>query len=218
MIGVAAASTVIVLLEPVRGIGAVVAIGIGTAAATWLGTRDALDVPRSVPWAAMLVLAVIAVARAPMGSHDMWAYASYGRLVEHYHVDPYHVVVARFPHDPVVELVGRGRWHTPSAYGPLLVGAAVVVSRLAKTNLLELRLAFQVFAAIAMLACVWVVERTTQRPTVIVLAGLQPMVWVSVVNGAHADVYVAARRRGRRRRVPTRPASAPRSPSAWPRS
>ena len=51
-----------------HGLAGVCAIGIGTAAATWLGTRDELDIPRSLPWAAMLLLAVIAVARAPMGS------------------------------------------------------------------------------------------------------------------------------------------------------
>jgi alpha-1,6-mannosyltransferase len=191
LLGVIVASTAIVLLRNPHGAAGVIAIGIGTVAATWLGTRDTLDIPSAGPWAGVILLAVIAVARAPIGSHDMWSYASYGRLLEHYHANPYHLGVAGFPGDPVFRLVG-GTWkHTPSAYGPLLVGAAAMVSRLAHTNLVELRLGFQIPAAIAMLACVWIVARTTKRPAVVVLVGLQPMVWISVVNGAHADVYVA---------------------------
>jgi hypothetical protein len=191
LIGVSAASAAIVLLGNLRGAASVVAIGVGTAAATWVGTRETLHVARSTPWAAMSLPAVIAVARAPLGSHDMWAYASYGRLVEHYHANPYDVVIARFAHDPVVQLVGVGWRHTPSAYGPLFVGVAAVISRLAGTHLLIVRLAYQVPAALAIFACVWIVARTTTRRAVVVLVGLQPMVWISVVNGAHADVYVA---------------------------
>ena len=191
MIGIAVASTAIIMLRALHGGAGIAAIGIGTAAATWVGTRETTNVPPGMPWVAMLLLAVIAVARAPMGSHDMWAYASYGRLVEHFHADPYHVVVAQFPGDPVFRLVGGGWRHTPSAYGPLFVGVSAVVSRLAGTNLLRLRLGFQIPAAVSMFACVWIVARTTKRPSAVVLVGLQPMVWISAVNGAHADTYVA---------------------------
>jgi 4-amino-4-deoxy-L-arabinose transferase-like glycosyltransferase len=191
LLGVVVASTATVLLRDPHGVAGVVAIGIGTAAATWLGTRDPLQLSTATAWTAVLVLAVMAVARAPMGSHDLWSYASYGRLVEHYHANPYHVVVARFRSDPVFRLVG-GTWqHTPSAYGPLLVAAAAIVSRLAHANLVELRLGFQIPAALAVLACVGIVAHTTKRRAAIVLVGLQPMVWISVVNGAHLDVYVA---------------------------
>ncbi|MDQ1481318.1 MAG: hypothetical protein QOI44_2179 [Actinomycetota bacterium] len=191
LIAVAAAATALVMLRDLHGVAGVTLIALGTAAATWLGTRETLHVPRAAPWAAMILLAVIAVSRAPLASHDMWAYASYGRLLEHYHADPYHVVVAQYPHDPLFQLVGRVWWHTPSAYGPLLVGFSAVLSRLAQSSLLVLRLGFQVPAAVAMFACVWIAARTTKRRAVVVLIGLQPMVWISVVNGAHADVYVA---------------------------
>ena len=191
LIGVAVACTAIVMLRDLHGLAGVAAIGIGTAAATWVGTREASNVPPSLPWAAMLLLAVIAVARAPMGSHDLWAYASYGRLLQHYHADPYHAVVAQFPGDPVFRLVG-GTWqHTPSAYGPLFVGVAAAVSKFAGTNLLRLRLGFQIPAALAMFACAWIAASTTGRRALVVFVGLQPMVWISVVNGAHADAYVA---------------------------
>jgi hypothetical protein len=191
LIGVAVACTAVVMLRDLHGLAGVAAIGVGTAAATWVGTRDTSNVPPSWPWAAMLLLAVIAVARAPMGSHDLWAYASYGRLLQHYHADPYHAVVAQFPGDPVFRLVG-GTWqHTPSAYGPLFVGVSAIISRLAGTYLLRLRLGFQIPAALAMFACAWIAARTTGRRALVVLVGLQPMVWISVVNGAHADAYVA---------------------------
>jgi hypothetical protein len=191
LIGAAVVCTVIVLMRNPHGVLGVAIIGLGTAAATWVGTRETLHVPTAMPWLAMLGLAAISVALAPIGSHDMWAYASYGRLVEHYHLNPYHAVPAQFPGDPVFRLVG-GTWqHTPSAYGPLFTGVSAIVSRLAGTDLLLVRLGFQIPVAIAMFACVWIAARTAKRRAVVVLVGLQPMVWISVVNGAHSDVYVA---------------------------
>ena len=191
LIGVAVVCTAVVLMRNPHGVVGVVLVGIGTAAATWVGTRRTTQLPTAMPWAAMMLLGVIAVALVPIGSHDMWAYASYGRLVEHYHANPYHAVVAQFPGDPVFRLVG-GTWqHTPNAYGPLFTGVSAIVSRLAGTNLLLVRLGFQVPAAIAMFASVWIAARTAKRRAVVVLVGLQPMVWISVVNGAHADVYIA---------------------------
>lgn len=144
--------------------------------------------PRSL-WPAVLILAVLAVARAPIGSHDLWSYAFYGRMVSHHGVDPYTAVPASFPHDVVYPVVG---WRdTPSGYGPLFTAYSAGVTRVAGESLLAMRLGFQLLAAGAVLWCLGVLSRSGQVAT-LVLVALQPFVWVSVVNGGHNDAVTAA--------------------------
>lgn len=144
--------------------------------------------PRSL-WPAVLILAVLAVARAPIGSHDLWSYAFYGRMVSHHGVDPYSAVPASFPHDVVFPVVG---WRdTPSGYGPLFTAYSAGVTRVAGDSLVVMRLGFQLLAAGAVLWCVRTISRSGQVAT-LVLVALQPFVWVSVVNGGHNDAATAA--------------------------
>jgi len=163
-------------------------IGIGTAVALWAGTRRELSVSPAVLWGALIVLAGAAVARAPMGSHDLWSYAMQGRILEHYHANPYVSVPARFAPDPIL---ARAGWqHTPTPYGPLFVAFAALVSRVAGTNLVALRLGFQIPVSLAVLASIGIAMHATKSQTVAALAGLQPFVWCAVVNGGHNDAFL----------------------------
>jgi alpha-1,6-mannosyltransferase len=188
----ALSSAVLVVANPHHS-GAVALIVAGAAAALWLGLRRTSAVPPWTLWTVAVVLAAIAVARAPLGSHDLWSYAAYGRLFEHYHADVYHTVPARFPHDPIIRLVGTGWLHTTSAYGPLFVGFAAAVTRIAGVHLLAVRLAFQLTAAASVLGATAIAAHALprhERHRAIALIALQPLVWSSFVNGGHNDVYL----------------------------
>jgi alpha-1,6-mannosyltransferase len=149
----------------------------------------AADRPPAVLWPVVAVVAVLAVARCPIGSHDLWSYAFYGRMVSHHGVDPYTAVPASFPHDVVYPVVG---WRdTPSGYGPLFTAYSAGVTRLAGESLLIMRLGFQLLAAGAVLWCLRALSRSGQVAT-LTLVALQPFIWVSVVNGGHNDAIVAA--------------------------
>jgi hypothetical protein len=177
-----------ILLRNPRGNAGIILIALGTATAIWAGTRREFAANPGVVAATLLTLAIVAVARAPFGSHDMWSYAMYGRILEHYRANPYVVLPSHFTGDRVLALVG---WrHTPSAYGPLFTMLSAVVSRLAGTNLLALRLGFQIPVAAAVLASIWMVARTTGSMAAAALIGLQPLMWCSVVNGGHNDAFV----------------------------
>jgi len=150
--------------------------------------RSAERAPRLL-WAAVLTLAVLAVVRAPIGSHDLWSYAFYGRMVSHHGADPYTAVPASFPRDVVYPVVG---WRdTPSGYGPLFTAYSAGVTRLAGESLLVMRLGFQLLAMGSVLWCLRVLARSGQVAT-LTLVALQPFVWVSVVNGGHNDAIMAA--------------------------
>ena len=76
-------------------------------------------------------LMLLAIALSPMGSHDVWSYTMYGRMVSQYGVSPYSHVPQNFPHDPFLPLVAKGWRHTSSVYGPVFVVFSALGSALA---------------------------------------------------------------------------------------
>ena len=140
-------------------------------------------------WPAVAVMAFLAVLRAPIGSHDLWSYVSYGRMVSQHGANPYVTVPAAFPHDISHRLVG---WrHTPSVYGPLFTLYSAALTKVAGNSLWVARLGFQLLAAGSVAWCLLALQRAG-RYAALTLVALQPFVWVSVVNEGHNDAVMAA--------------------------
>jgi hypothetical protein len=67
-------------------------------------------------WLGALIAGLIYVLTPALFSHDIFAYASYGRLLVVYHANPYFTMALAYPHDPLFEI---NDWSmVPSAYGP----------------------------------------------------------------------------------------------------
>jgi hypothetical protein len=133
-------------------------------------------------------LIVLAVAVPPHGSHDLWSYAMYGRMVSHYHASPYLHVPSEYPGDPIRHLV---TWtHTRSVYGPLFTALSAGVMAVAGGSTLLARLAFQGSAALALIAVVGMLWRLGSAPLGLALLVLNPVVLVGIVNGGHNDLLV----------------------------
>jgi alpha-1,6-mannosyltransferase len=187
---VAAAVPALVLVAfAVHGLIADGLIALGTGGACYIGYRRTWDVRPGWVVAIVVALALASCARAPTGSHDLWSYAMYGRIFQHYGADPYHVAPITFRSDPVLLHVG---WrHTVSVYGPVFVGWSAIASALAGAHVVALRLWFQISSAIGVALMLAVIAHETRRAQRVVFVALQPMVWGSVVNGGHNDVFVA---------------------------
>jgi alpha-1,6-mannosyltransferase len=82
--------------------------------------------------------------------------------------------------------------NTPSVYGPAFVAIAAAGSRLAGTSVLVARLYHQLVAAGALTVALTLIWRRTHDATRVALLGLNPLMLVSVVNGAHNDALVGA--------------------------
>lgn len=68
-------------------------------------------------WLGALAAGLVYIFTPGLLSHDIFAYASYGRLLVVYHANPYFTLASTYPHDPLVAL---NDWSmVPSAYGPL---------------------------------------------------------------------------------------------------
>jgi alpha-1,6-mannosyltransferase len=136
------------------------------------------------------VLLLLAVIRPPAESHDVWAYAWYGRVVAHYHASPYKHAPAAYPNDKWARHVDRIWSKDKSVYGPVFTvvsGAGMLVFGF---SFLAARLFFQAVAALCVAGAIALVWRRTRSPAAVAALGLNPLVIVSVVNGAHNDAWV----------------------------
>src|SRR5439155_25036984 len=113
-----------------------------------------------------------------------------GRVVAPYHANPYTKPASRHPNDKWAEHVDRAYKHTNSVYGPVFTAVSGIGMLLFGFSFLTARLFFQVLAAACVVAVMAIVWRRTRSPAAVAIIGLNPLVVVSVVNGAHNDAWV----------------------------
>jgi len=135
-------------------------------------------------------LLVLAVAAPPTESGDVWAYAWYGRVVAHYHANPYTTPPSQHPNDKWARHVDRPYQNSNSVYGPVFTAVSGVGMLAFGYWFLAARLFFQLLAAACVAAALVVIWRRTRSPAALAIIGLNPLVVVSVVNGGHNDAWV----------------------------
>jgi hypothetical protein len=145
--------------------------------------------PRPVVAAIALVF-LVAVAEPPHTSNDLWSYTMYGRMVSQYGDSPYDKVPVDFRSDPFFARVSPLWQHRGSVYGPVFVGYAAAGTALAGNSVLLDRLFFQLTAAIAAAAVLWLVWRRTRSVAALVWLGLHPLLGPIIVNGGHNDIVI----------------------------
>ena len=138
---------------------------------------------------AVSVLVLVAVITPPRGSHDLWSYTMYGRMLAAHGASPFTHVPADFAGDPFLRLVGRGWRHTGSVYGPGFAALAGAGTTLAGASVTASRLFFQGIAAAAFGVALLVVWRRTRDPGAVAFLGLNPAL-ILVINGGHNDLVV----------------------------
>src|SRR5439155_11380755 len=137
-------------------------------------------------------LNLVFLAGPPLFSADVLGYLAYARLGALHHLDPYTHGAAAAAHDPVFEFLG---WHHASSpYGPLFTVASYALAPLGLAGGLW---TLKAIAALSSLAIVALVRRLAElrghdpsRAAAIV--GLNPLLLVYGVGGAHNDLLVTA--------------------------
>ncbi len=141
--------------------------------------------------AATVVVACAAVVASPYGSHDLYQYAMYGRMVVDHHANPYLTAPSAFPGDPLFgHLVGAWR-HGPSVYGPGFTALSSVGALGYGGSVLLARLFFQLLAAGALVGSVAYLGRLRAGSAALVFLGLSPVL-LATVNGGHNDLLAGA--------------------------
>ena len=135
-------------------------------------------------------LLILAVAVPPTESGDLWAYSWYGRVVAHYHANPYTHPPSQHPTDAWARRVDRPYQSTTSVYGPVFTAVSGAGMLAMGFSFLAARLFFQLLAAACVAVALVMVWRRTRSPAAIAMIGINPLVIVSVVNGGHNDAWV----------------------------
>jgi glycosyl transferase family 87 len=186
------------LLGPLRGLGAGFADGSLSGPLFYLGLWIALGLYCAVLWSAAR-LSTRAVATAIVGAHllfalappllsqDAFTYIAYARLEVVHDLNPYTHSASDIPADAVYPFAGSVDF--TSVYGPLFTIATLP---LAKTSVPFAFWTLKAVAALASLGVValvwWCARRLGGDPRLPALAvGLNPLVLVHVVGGAHND-------------------------------
>jgi alpha-1,6-mannosyltransferase len=156
-----------------------------------LGTARQLDARMAI--GAIVVLHAAFLLAPPLLSADVFGYIDYARIGALHGLDPYAHGPASVPHDAVFAFM-RWRGDLPSPYGPLFTLASYALAPLSVAASLW---ALKALAAGASLAIVWLVWDCARRLRIdplpaAVLVGLNPLVLVWAVGGAHNDLIVVA--------------------------
>jgi len=150
--------------------------------ASALGARTVLG--------AIVLLHLIALLAPPLLTTDVFSYVAYGRLGALHGIDPYVAAPIRVPHDAIYPWVG---WrHARSAYGPLFT---LLTYPLAAIGIAPAVWTLKLVAALSSLGCVALVWRTALVRRIdpvraVALVGLNPVLLIWVVAGAHNDLLM----------------------------
>jgi hypothetical protein len=130
-------------------------------------------------------------------SRDVYTYAAYGRIQAVYHANPYRQPLSAYHHDPFVAASSAQWLHTHTVYGPFFTLVSAGIARTWTGSPGATILAFKLLAGIAVAAATGLVAlsalriRPERAPLAAALVGLNPVLVVHTVGGAHVDALIA---------------------------
>jgi hypothetical protein len=153
----------------------------------------ARQLPAPLTVGAIVALHAAFLLAPPLLSADVFGYIDWGRMGALHGLDPYRHGSLALQHDPVFAYM-RWRTNLSSPYGPLFT---LVSYAIAPLSLAASLWAFKAIAALSSLACVGLVWACARRLRIdplpaVVLVGLNPLLLVWAIAGAHNDLLVLA--------------------------
>jgi alpha-1,6-mannosyltransferase len=149
--------------------------------------------PHAFVAGAIVIGTVLFALAPPLLSTDVFNYIAYGQMGPA-GMNPYAHGPALLTGQPIYPYIGHLWQYTPSAYGPLFTLFTYLLAPLGIAGALWTIKAVTAAALLALVALVWVSARELGRDPRLaaVFVGLNPLVLVYAVGGAHNDVLVAA--------------------------
>jgi alpha-1,6-mannosyltransferase len=142
---------------------------------------------------AIVLLHALFVLAPPLHSTDVFGYIDWARLGTVHDLDPYTHGFSDAPDDPALDYL---RWDAdlPTPYGPVFTLATYPLGPLGLATSLWILKAATGLAALGCVALVWACARRMGRDPLgaAVFVGLNPILLVFEVGGAHNDVFFMA--------------------------
>ena len=141
-------------------------------------------------WAAIVFATVAGALAPPLFSGDVFGYIGYARLAALHGLSPYSHGAGAAPADAIAKLVGWPKLSTP--YGPLFTLASEALAPLSIGAAVWILKAVAAITSLATVALIWRVAARLQRSprTAIAFYGLNPLVLVFAVPGAHNEALI----------------------------
>jgi hypothetical protein len=147
-------------------------------------------------WLTAIIAGGIFIITPAMLSHDIYAYAAYGRMLAIYHTNPYFINLTSFPHDPFY--IYDDWKQIPSAYGPVWEALSGLTSQLAGVHIGRAILLFRILAFIPHLLNAFLIVRTLRTmgrsPRTVTLGMLlyllNPLILEESSFGGHNDAFM----------------------------
>jgi hypothetical protein len=130
----------------------------------------------------------------PLLSTDVFSYGAYGRMGALYGANPYLHGPYAISLDPLYPFIGAKWVNTPSVYGPLFTAFSYVFAPLSIAASVLTYKAIAALSGLVVVACVWNAARWRGVNAVraVALVGLNPLLVVYGVGGAHNDLLMLA--------------------------
>jgi hypothetical protein len=153
------------------------------------GTRE---LPPRALWAAIVLAHLLLFLGPPLISQDVFGYSAFARMGTLHGLDPYTHFPAEASADPVFGFIGWPFQHSP--YGPLFTLAGYTTVPLGVAGGLW---AMKALAGLCSLAAIWLTAGAAKRlgtspAFAAVFLGLNPVLLVLAVGGAHNDTVLLA--------------------------
>lgn len=130
-------------------------------------------------------------------SRDVYSYAAYGRIMAIHGSNPYLQPPSAFPTDPFVAVASPEWIHARSVYGPVFTLISAAIARVASGSPAGTIFAFKVLAGASLVGAALLgamAARLLHAPraaAAVVAIGLNPVLVLHTVGGAHNDALVA---------------------------
>ena len=182
---------------PLHALGGSLGPGALSAALAVLGVSYlvALACARALPLRVVLAAVALASLAFTLGpslvSSDVFGYIAYAREAAAHGLNPYVSAPASIPHDPVLPFVYWKQQTSP--YGPLFTGLSLPLGLISPALALWV---YKAAAGVASIALTWLAslvarERGSSPARAAVFVGLNPVLLVYAVSGAHNDLLAA---------------------------
>lgn len=143
-------------------------------------------------WTLIIASAVILNFSYNAFSYDLFNYIFYGKIVTHYHMNPYTLRALDFPGDPMLLFM---HWtHNYYPYGPVWLGLSVPLSYLGLGFFLPTLFLFKTLAISFFLGTVYFIGKilkkagSTDEKLGVLFFGLNPLVLIEALVSGHNDI------------------------------
>lgn len=121
-------------------------------------------------------------------SHDFVSYATYPKILLHYHQNPWLIPPSAYPYDPWLT---QNHWPTStSRYGPAWTALSAIPYMLGKNNLIITGYLFKVLGSVGFLINILLIKKITKSQKLAYLYALNPYILIESVASPHTDVWM----------------------------